>query len=209
MTNEITALSSRKFIATDSGLIVNGAPTFDEWMAYGKMLHRVNRALQMVIGDWLNEGEKRYGETYAQATAIWPDMHLDTLRNWKWVAGAVKKSLRNDILHYSHYAAVAPLEDTDKAEWLKVAVKDSLTSHDLRERIKDRNGPDPAPDALPTGSLSLRAAVQTVAAAVADLRDRDDLPPLAKPIVAAMFDAAYRLMAACDAFRQTEQQKER
>jgi hypothetical protein len=170
MTNEITVLSSGKFVATDSGLVVNGSPSFDEWMAYGKMLHRINRALQMVIGDWLNEGEKRYGETYAQATALWPDMQQDTLRDWKWVSAAVKKSLRKDNLHYSHYSAVAPLPPDEQREWLALAVKDSLTSHDLRGRIKmAKNGSTPPPPA------PLRDALLALAAALADLSARRDV----------------------------------
>jgi len=177
--HEITALSSGKFIATESGLIVKGQPTFDEWMTYGKNLHRVNRALQMVIGDWLNEGEARFGERYSQATTMWPDMQLETLRNWKWVASRVGTSLRNDTLHYSHYAVVAPLPEPEQAEWLTKAAKKKLTSKELRQAIQ---GSVPPPAAKAPIHV-LRGEFLTVCDALDDLVERDDIPEPARPHV--------------------------
>jgi len=37
------------------------------WEAYGKGLRRAEAAIHWIIGDWLNYGERAYGEMYAQA----------------------------------------------------------------------------------------------------------------------------------------------
>src|ERR1039457_2825142 len=52
---------------TPTGLIVQGAPPFDEWAQCGTLLRRMKGAVQFWIGDWLNFGEHAYGEKYSQA----------------------------------------------------------------------------------------------------------------------------------------------
>ena len=42
-------------------------PACDEWQAVGSYPQGAACSIQWCIGDWLNYGERRYGETYAQA----------------------------------------------------------------------------------------------------------------------------------------------
>lgn len=158
----ISLLSVGNFVATPTGLIVNGKPSFDEWLTYGKHLQEINQALQMLIGDWLNEGEKRYGETYAQATEIFPEAQLSTLKNWKWVASRVTKSARIDGLHYSHYLAVASLEsETAREAWLKEAKRQNMNSNELKAKVNPKPTPPP---------VSLREALLAIGDSISDAR---------------------------------------
>lgn len=162
----ISMLSVGSFVATPTGLIVNGSPSFDEWLAYGKHLQVINQSLQMLIGDWLNEGEKRYGETYTQATNLFPENALSTIKNWKWVSGRVEKSARIDGLHYSHYLAVASVEgDVTRKAWLKEAKEKGWSSHMLQEKV------NPKPTAPP---VTLREALLAIGDSLKDARGMAD-----------------------------------
>ena len=53
------------------------------------------------------------GEMYAQALEA-TDYQEGTLKNAKYVASRVERSLRNDNLRWYHHYAVAPLEPADQ-----------------------------------------------------------------------------------------------
>ena len=44
--------------------------TFEEWTAIGNTLQQVGASLNWWIGDWLNYGERKWGEMYAQAVEV-------------------------------------------------------------------------------------------------------------------------------------------
>ena len=173
MKPNVSILSYKKFVVDASGLHVQGQPDYAEWMEYGQMLHAVNQHLQMVIGDWLNYGEKRYGETYTQATAMWPELQQGTLANWKYVAGSVKSSLRSEDLHFSHYAVVAPLPPAEQRQWLKRAKAEKLTSRELRKIITGK------------AEIGLADLLDAEADRIGELRQRPDAEPCAEQLEAA------------------------
>jgi len=57
------------------------------------------------------------------------------------VAQRVPRSRRRKGLSWSHHRAVAALDPPEQKEWLKRAVDDSLSHHQLREAL--RNGAAP------------------------------------------------------------------
>ena len=59
-----------QFSLDTTALVVRGEPSFDEWESVGAFLHQVDGAVQWWIGDWLNYGEKAYGEKYSQALDV-------------------------------------------------------------------------------------------------------------------------------------------
>ena len=113
-----------------------------------------------------------------------------------------KRLWTDGVIGWSHYNRARRGVDLNEAcARMEHAEDNGLTVTAFDKWLKwERSNISTAPAPLP-------AAVQTVASAVADLRDRTDLPPMAKPIVAAMFDAAYKLMAVCDAFKQTTEER--
>lgn len=78
------------------------------------------------VGDWLNYGEQRWGEMYAQAevTTGWD---YQRLRDAKWVANGVHLSVRKDNLSWSHHKEVAHLEPQEQAAWLNRAEVEGLS----------------------------------------------------------------------------------
>jgi len=63
------------FQLTATGLVIRGAPSFDEWQRCGGVLQRVEGACQWWIGDWVNwrgtegvgreihRGRRRFGDS--------------------------------------------------------------------------------------------------------------------------------------------------
>jgi len=118
--------------------------SFDRWLELGKLLAQIEGAVQFWIGDYLNTGEKAYGEKYSQAV---DERQAEKWRHYAWVSRSVEKCLRKHIsLSYKHYEAVAPLDPKDQAKWLSDAVENKWTVHTLREQIALFRKPEPKID---------------------------------------------------------------
>lgn len=109
-------ISSGKVAFSERGLTIKGKLPYNEWEEIGKSLRQAEGAIQFWIGDWLNYGEQKYGEMYAQALDN-TDCEYQTLRNYKYVADRVELSLRKDNLSFNHHATVAPLEPEEQVRW--------------------------------------------------------------------------------------------
>ena len=109
----------------------------------GATLQGIGKAWQWWVGDWLNYGETRWGEKYAQAV----DEGLDyqAAADAAYVARAVEFSLRNENLSWNHHKAIAPLETSKQREWLEKAEANEWSVKELREQIREANKPDPVP----------------------------------------------------------------
>src|SRR3972149_11324473 len=129
------ALADEQFKFTPTGLAINGEPDFETWETVGKQLRYREGAIHWWIGDWLNYGEQRWGEMYAQAIDEF-DFTRGTLRNDKWVAGKILSHVRHDKLTFSHHLEVAPLPSDIQERWLDIAEQEGLTPRELRKCIK-------------------------------------------------------------------------
>lgn len=128
-------LSLGKFYFDKTGLTVNGNPTFEEWQNCGEFLKQAEKSVQFWIGDWLNYGERKYGETYSQAMDQ-TGQEYQTVANQKYVSSKVEISLRRENLTFGHHALVAPMLPKEQSEWLDKAEKENLSIADLRHEIK-------------------------------------------------------------------------
>ncbi|NIQ88784.1 MAG: DUF1016 domain-containing protein [Deltaproteobacteria bacterium] len=122
------------FQFTPTGLVIEGQPTFELWQAVGLKLQAMKNAIQWWIGDWLNYGEARWGEMYAQAVEQ-TSYTEGSLANMKWVASKVQPSQRNEQLSYSHHIAVAPLPPEEQEQLLTKAVEESWTTRQLQAKV--------------------------------------------------------------------------
>lgn len=91
--------------------------TFDTWEALGAWLQTVDGCIHWWIGDWLNWGEARYGERYAQALSA-TGWSLSTLEVYAWVCKRVPVGNRRTDLSFSHHKAVAHLPPSSQQELL-------------------------------------------------------------------------------------------
>jgi hypothetical protein len=116
-------------------LIIKEGMDFKTWEKLGHALKAMQGAIQWWVGDWLNYGEKHYGETYAQALEA-TDYSYEYLRNVKSVANKVPMSHRCDNLTFSHHIEIASCKPEDQEKYLNIAKKENLSRIKLRERIK-------------------------------------------------------------------------
>ncbi len=119
-------------------------------MRCGESLQQMERSIMWWVGDWLNYGERRYGEMYAQAVDA-TGYENGTLRTAKWVAGSFELSMRMDNLTWTHHQIVAALPSDERAALLTKAGRDGWTCADLRREMRHTSAKAIAP---PAGKFS-------------------------------------------------------
>lgn len=108
---------------------------FEQWEAVGYTLQTISGSVSWWIGDWLNYGERKYGETYAQAIEA-TGWAIQRLKDAKWVAAAVPKEIRRGELSWTHHRHIAHLPEEEQQKWIADAIKQEWSSADLRYAIK-------------------------------------------------------------------------
>lgn len=117
---------------------------YDAWAKKLRGAAHQYRRSAWAIGDLLNEGERRFGEVYAQA-AEETGLATQTLMNCKWVASAIKTSWRQETLSFSTHLEIARLPDELRQKTLEMAAKREWNSSDLRVRVSaHKHGDDKA-----------------------------------------------------------------
>lgn len=133
---------------SETGLDLPVDLSYEEWERVGGVLGRIGRAHQWWVGDWLNYGERAYGEKYAQAMDTL-GLEYSTVSDYAWVARAVTPSVRTETLSWSHHKQVASLSADEQAQWLVASASSGWNANELRGAIRERKALDPPP--LPEG----------------------------------------------------------
>lgn len=91
------------------GLSLGDSLTREQWNEVGQQLSRCGGALQWWVGDWLNYGEKQYGEIKDSVESL--GFKYSTATTWAWVAREIEPSRRLESLSWSHHHAAASHPD--------------------------------------------------------------------------------------------------
>ena len=75
----IQVVSDDHFELTKTGLKVKGKPTYEECVAFGRVLFQIEGALMWWVGDWQLVTEQRYGDKYEQAYRQKCEQHKERL----------------------------------------------------------------------------------------------------------------------------------
>lgn len=162
--------------------------TFDDWCDVGRTLRNWDRALPWCIGDWLNFGERKYGEKYSQVLDA-TDYEYQTLANTKYVANRFEFSRRRENLSFAHHSEVAALAPAEQDAWLDKAESESWARAELRKQIKAPSLIEqPAP---PTGLYSCIVIdppweMQKIDRDVRPKQKAFDYPPMSEDELAAL-----------------------
>lgn len=87
------------------------------------------------LGDLLNEGERKYGEMYAQVSAH-TNLSEHTLANMKYVASRFESSRRRELSFTSH-AEVAGLDPDVQDALLDKATENGWKTREIRAAVKE------------------------------------------------------------------------
>ena len=129
------AINDPKFSITPTGIQFNEELSFEEWDALGQKLSPVGKSIGFIIGDWINYGEKHWGDKYEEALER-TGLAYQTLRNYAYVARKVELSCRHDKLGFEHHYVVAKLKTAEeKQHWLDMAEQHKLGIRRLRKSI--------------------------------------------------------------------------
>lgn len=151
-TNKTLSLPGCKL--TEKGAIFNADLSFEEWQAIGGTLRYLEKSVLFWIGDWINYGEKKYGEKYAQAIES-TGYNQGTLQNAAWVASNVEISRRREDLPFSHHQEVASLDPKKQEEILAIAKTSNLTRQQLREVVKTEKHKGKKAETFPEGKFQV------------------------------------------------------
>jgi hypothetical protein len=109
--------------------------SYEEWRSAGLRLGQIKDWTNFAIGDWINFGEAKWGETYVQAVSELK-INEERLRQMKWVSSRLPVYCRNNKLTWSHHYAVASLEtEKERVDWLAKAEKENLGVRELRDQL--------------------------------------------------------------------------
>ena len=118
-------------------LIIDEEIPYDQWEQIGEFLCKLDDGVQWWLGDWLNYGERTYGETYAQVVDA-TGYRAETLWNAAYIAGQFESSSREEDLSWSHHKAVVGLDPQDRRDLLKRAKDEQWSSKDTERRARAR-----------------------------------------------------------------------
>lgn len=107
---------------------------FDEWVRIGNTFQAIGSSINWWVGDWLNYGEAKWGEMYAQAIEV-TGWEYQRLANAKHVSERVQFYLRKENLSWTHHSYVASLPADEQAKWLTLAEEEGWTSRELKEVV--------------------------------------------------------------------------
>lgn len=173
-------------------LVIPAELTIDEYVALLRSLGAIVHGHQWWGGDALVEGERRYGDDFAQyADELGVEPH--TLTNWRWVADSVKPSRRREDLSWSHHAEVARLDPKDQRAALAHAAKQELNVRQLRDYVA-LTWPQARQESLDLGPLNAREEVDVNKRLESIERTLDAGDDVAQSDVRWLVDLAKRLV---------------
>lgn len=124
------------------GLTMPEDLTHELWEKIGYGLAAMTGALQWAVGDWWAYGYHKYGKRKSVAVAKSLPYEFGTLMNLGTVSRSVSPSRRNEVLSWSHHAAVASLEPEEQTKWLRKAARGKYSVKKLREMMHERRERD-------------------------------------------------------------------
>lgn len=111
------------FTITPRGMVIDERATLEEWQTVGKVIARLQGALQWVIGDWCLSGERKWGRTVEQIADLF-GYKPQSIHQFTWVARSIDFSMRIETLSFGHHMLVAGIENEKlKREWLEWAAR--------------------------------------------------------------------------------------
>jgi hypothetical protein len=144
------------------GLTISGDVTYEEWEDIGYQLARVGKGWQWWVGDWINFGKKKYGETYKAAIEA-TGLSYGAVKQFALLCHEFELGRRRPNLSFKHHVEVWSLDSSQQDEALDRAESELLSCASLRGFVqKIKCIEQPAIDSVDGGGQAeLLAATDT------------------------------------------------
>lgn len=110
--------------------------TFEAFQSVWETLTTIHGACPWWIGDAINEGERKFGEVYAQAVDL-TSLKYDTLSKYAWVARSIPKTRRRPELSFTHHLNAMRAPEDLRDDLLTKAIRESLSTRDVDVLAKE------------------------------------------------------------------------
>ena len=131
----LATTNHKKFVADRNGIQFHEELSFEEWNAIGREIVPMAKSIGFIVGDWINYGEKRYGEKYTDAIRL-SGLTKETLFLYSHVARRIEILNRSKVLDFTHHIVVAKLKDPDQQRhWLDIAENHKMSVRRLRKSM--------------------------------------------------------------------------
>jgi len=131
-------ISESKYFTLDQvSLTIQGNPSYKDWAKFGLLLTRIEGSVHWWIGDWVNYGEKEYGEKYSQALEETGFSYV-TLGHDAWVCKAFEICRRRQNLPHSYHTDVAALNQEEADKLLDQAEKENWTRYQQADKDEQK-----------------------------------------------------------------------
>lgn len=124
-------------LVTETGLVIEEQPDYDRWVKDGRRLLKLERMIPWAIGDWVNYGERRWGDMYTTALEE-TDYSYSRLSTFAYVCRKVEFCRRRQELSFSHHEAVASCTPDLQDDWLEKAIDTGWSVQDLEDKVAGR-----------------------------------------------------------------------
>jgi hypothetical protein len=142
VSDELSEILTKHIRCTETGIIFQGEMPLEKWVKGFEFFQKLGSKSQWWRGDMLNEGERKYGESYAQAI----DIHGKSesrLQTYCYVCTKFPIERRRPEISFDHHAEAASLEPREADALLLRAIRERWSKMDVRAevaRINERNG---------------------------------------------------------------------
>lgn len=167
---------------SELGLSIAGDLAYEEWENLGERLFRFQKSWQWWVGDWINYGEAKWGETYKAALDI-TGKSFSSLASVASVCREFETCRRRQHLTFKHHAEVQSLDPDQQDELLDKAATEGLPTRKLRELVAAAK---PVEAELPATLVETEEPEESVA-------ESDRLDDFDHPAVEAFKAADYRM----------------
>jgi hypothetical protein len=129
MSTALALVDDARAEITETGLSLPAGLSSDDWAEIGEKLGEAHKASAWWIGDWINYGERQWGEIYEQAQRI-TGLSYNHLSDCSRIARRFPKFTDRSVnLTWTHYLRAASLDNAE--EWLVRAEEEEWSVREL------------------------------------------------------------------------------
>jgi len=133
-TDFIVPQELKKSVVSETHLTFDGL-SFDEWVARGSQIRKLQGASFWWLGEWINHGKNVFGKKYSDALKIF-DYDYQSLVNIAFVCAHVAPENRDPKLSFSHHREVCGFEPDKQKAFLADARKNEWSVAELRRSVR-------------------------------------------------------------------------